>query len=162
MRVENHDRELVWVVEFSTALSLALMTAFVFAIKSVNPSIQFAFGAGTVFAFLLSGFIFWWSCHVYMKKVVASAEGGMGASPDRKRLLLRWAVFFSAALVLETILAFAYALRGVPSEKLREVIEGTAWAILFLSMTGFLFWKLTRFVERDKPPPHLRDKEEKD
>ena len=79
---------------------------------------------------------------------------------NRKTLLLRWVIFFSIALVLETVLAFANGLRGVPSEKLREVIEGTMWAILFLSITGFLFWKLTRFVERDVPPPHLRDKGE--
>jgi hypothetical protein len=79
---------------------------------------------------------------------------------DRKRLLLRWVTFFSVALILETVLGFANGLRGVSSEKLREVIEGTMWALLFLSVLGFLFWKLTRFVQRDTPPPHLRDKEE--
>jgi|SRR3954447_13832891 hypothetical protein len=160
MRVGKNDRDLIRVVEFSTALSLALMTGFVFAIKTVNPSIQFAFSTATVAAFLLSGFIFWLASHLFFKKVVAHAEAGAGPQMNRKSLLLRWVIFFSIALVLEAVLAFANGLRGVPSEKLREVIEGTMWAVLFLSITGFLFWKLTRFVERDTPPPHLRDKEE--
>jgi hypothetical protein len=136
------------------------MTGFVFAIKTVNPSIQFAFSPLTVVAFLLSGFIFWLASHLFFKRVVANAEADTSPQMSRKSLLFRWVIFFSSALILETVLAFANGLRGVPSEKLREVIEGTMWAILFLSITGFLFWKLTRFVERDKPPPHLRDKED--
>jgi len=160
MQVGRNDRDLIRVIEFSTALSLALMTGFVFAIKTVNPSIQFAFSTATAAAFLLSGFLFWLACHLFFKKVVASAESGRSPRMNRKALLLRWVIFFSIALVLETVLAFAIGLRGVSSEKLGEVIEGTIWAIFFLSITGFLFWKLTRFIERDTPPPHLRDKEE--
>jgi hypothetical protein len=160
VRVEKNDRDLIRVVEFSTALSLALMTAFVFAIKTVNPSIQFTFNTLTVVVFLLSGFFFWFACHLFFKRVVANAEAGPGLQVDRKSLLLRWVSFFSIALILETVLGFANGLRGVSSEKLREVIEGTMWAVLFLSVLGLLFWKLTRFVQRDTPPPHLRDKGE--
>jgi hypothetical protein len=160
VRVEKNDRDLIRVVEFSTALSLSLMTAFVFAIKTVNPSIQFSFSTLTLVVFLLSGFLFWLACHLFFKRVVANAEAGPGSQVDRKSLLLRWVSFFSIALILETVLGFANGLRGVSSEKLREVIEGTMWALLFLSVLAFLFWKLTRFVQRDRPPPHLRDKDE--
>ena len=157
MQLAKHDRDFIRVVEFATALSLALMTGFVFAIKRVNPSIEFAITVGTVLAFVVSGFIAWVACHLFFKKMLSAEEAGRVVTGKRKTLVLRWVIFFCSALVVETVLAFAFGLRGVPSEKLHEVIEGTLWAFLFLSITGFLFWKLTRFVESDSPPPHLRD-----
>ncbi|HUR45245.1 MAG TPA: hypothetical protein VMZ27_05140 [Candidatus Saccharimonadales bacterium] len=159
MHLAKHDRDFIRVVEFATALSLALMTGFIFAIKRVNPSIEFSITVGTVLAFILSGFTAWVACHLFFKKMMNREEVGTALATKRKALVLRWVIFFCGALVVETVLAFAFGLRGVPSEKLREVIEGTLWAIFFLSIVGCLFWKLTRFVESDSPPAHLRDRE---
>ncbi|HEY0457409.1 MAG TPA: hypothetical protein VGE41_13640 [Verrucomicrobiae bacterium] len=154
MKLTKNDRDFVRVVEFATALSLALMTGFLVSIKHVNPSLEFQFNAWVVISFLISAAIAWLACHLFFRSITTDVPAE--SSLNRKRLLLRWVIIFCAGIFLETLLAVAHSLRGIPSEKLREVIEGALWAVLVLSLTAALFWRLTRFfgAEESGNPPH--------
>ena len=55
----------------------------------------------------------------------------------------------SVLLSLATVAAFAFALKGVGNEKLREIIQGTLLAVFALSGVGFLLWRIARFLESD-------------
>jgi hypothetical protein len=161
VKTVNHGQDFIRIVEFSTAVSLGLMTGFLFSIKQVNPRIEFAITHWSILSCIVSGILTWMACHLFFRRV-AEVDASDRPGSKRRRLLLRWMIFFSAALLLETLLAVARSLRGISPDKLSEVLQGTAFALFVLSITAFLFWKVTRFIESDTPPPHLRDKEQAD
>jgi hypothetical protein len=160
VKAANHGRDFIRLVEFSTAVSLGLMTGFLFSIKQVNPRIEFEVNSWSVVSCVVSGILIWMACHLFFRRVAEVDNSGGAPGLQRRKLLVRWVIFFSAALFLETILAVARSLRGISSDKLSEVLQGLAFAFFVLSITAFLFWKVTRFIESDVPPPHLRDKEQ--
>jgi hypothetical protein len=160
VKTAKHERDFIRVVEFATAVSLGLMTGFLFSIKQVNPRIEFEVTNWAILSVFVSGILIWMGCHLFFRRLAEVNEHGDVPGSNRRKLLVRWVIIFSAALLLETVLGVAHGLRGISPEKLSEVLQGTALALFVLSITGFLFWKLTRFVENDVPPPHLRDKEE--
>ena len=138
------------------------MTGFLFSIKQVNPRIEFEVDSWSVVSSVVSGVLIWMACHLFFRRVAEVDNSGSAPGAQRRKLLVRWVIFFSAALFLETILAVAHSLRGISPDKLSEVLQGLAFALFVLSITAFLFWKVTRFIESDTPPPHLRDKEQTD
>ncbi|MDB6035289.1 MAG: hypothetical protein JWM16_5627 [Verrucomicrobiales bacterium] len=162
VKAAKHERDFIRLVEFSTAVSLGLMTGFLFSIKQVNPRIEFEIDSWSFVACLVSGILIWMACHLFFHRLAEAGASGDLPGSRRRKLLVRWVIFFSGALFLETVLAVARGLRGISPEKLSEVLQGTAFALFVLSIVAFLFWKLTRFIESDTPPPHLRDKNQTD
>ncbi len=146
-------------VEFSTGVSLGLMTGFLFSIQRVNPRIEFAVTGWSVAACVMSGILCWMACHLFFRRLLALDEIENPGGLNKKKLLFRWVIFFSIALILESLLGVIHGLKGIESGKLGEVLQGMGAAFFVLTIAGFVLWKLTRFVESDTPPPHLRDKE---
>jgi hypothetical protein len=159
MQASKHDRAFMRMVEFSTGLSLGLMTGFLFSIQRVNPRIEFAITGWSLAAFVVSGFLCWMASHLFFRRLLALDEGRAEGGLDKKRLLFRWLIFFAVALVIESILGVIHGLRGIESSQLGQVLQGMGAAFFVVSLAGFVFWKLTRFVESDAPPPHLRDRD---
>lgn len=159
MTTAKHERDFIRVVEFSTAVSLGLMTGFLFSIKQVNPRIEFEVTNWAILSVFVSGIVVWIACHLFFRRLAEVDESGDAPGSNRRKLLRRWVILFGCALLLETLFFVALSLRGISPEKLSEVLQGTGLALFVLSITGFLFWKVTRFIESDTPPPHLRDKE---
>ena len=138
----NNDRDLTRVIKFSSALGLGLMAALLYSIKQVTPELHYKISIGTGVSFVaaaaLSG-VFWRL--VFGKP--NSSENDL--SKGRKR----WLVVLSAFLTVVTLAPFFYALKGIANEKIVEVIEGTALAVLALGGVGFLLWKTACFLEND-------------
>lgn len=159
MQASKHDRAFMRMVEFSTGVSLGLMTGFLFSIQRVNPRIEFAVTGWSVAACVMSGILCWMACHLFFRRLLALDEIENPGGLNKKKLLFRWVIFFSIALILESLLGVIHGLKGIESGKLGEVLQGMGAAFFVLTIAGFVLWKLTRFVESDTPPPHLRDKE---
>jgi hypothetical protein len=47
------------------------------------------------------------------------------------------------------LLAFLYPLKDLSREKQLEFTIGGGSAVVFLSILGFMFWKLIQFLEKD-------------
>ncbi len=133
------DRGLVWVVQLSSALSLGVLAALLYSVKSVNPQIQFQPSFATAVAFALAAadsFLFW---HVVFQLT------GDGANRPRKiRLAL-----LAASLALGLLVSFVYPLKDFSREKVSEIGLGAIIAVGFLSLLGLLFWQVVRYLERD-------------
>ena len=61
----------------------------------------------------------------------------------------RWFIILSIFLTVATLAPFVYTLKGVATDKMVEITEGTALAVLALGGVGFLLWKAARFLESD-------------
>jgi hypothetical protein len=133
------DRDLVWVVQVSSALSLGTLAGLLYSVQAVTPSIRFQFSPAAVIAFAIAAAIsagFW---HV----VFQLSAGGETHTRGRKRLLALLAGSLAGALVL----AFAYPLKDFSSEKVSEISFGALIALIFLTVFGLLFWRVVRFLE---------------
>ena len=96
--------------------------------------------AGSGIAFLVGATFSWLFWRVVFK--MDSKRTG----PGKRRVLF---AALSVLLSLATVAAFAFALKGVGNEKLREIIQGTVLAVFALSGVGFLLWRIARFLESD-------------
>lgn len=131
-----NDRGLIRVVQFSSAVGLGFMAAFLYSIKQVTPELKWEVSPGTIVAFVGGAAFSWLFWRVVFRGNVSL----------RQRI---WFVALSALLGLGTLAAFAFALRGVGNEKLLEVVQGTVLAFLALAGIGLLFWKVARYLEAD-------------
>ncbi len=136
----GNERDLVQVIKIGTALSMGLMAAFLFSLKQVHPSIELRFGLGTIAAFVIAWAISWRFCNVLTR-----SDDGTG--PGRRKFVVRWMIGFMSVAGLGTLAAFAYALKDVSSNSRWEVIEGTALAVVVLSIGGTLIYKAFQFFE---------------
>src|SRR5262245_61147448 len=141
-RQANNDRDLTRVIKWCSALGLGAMAAFLYSIKQVTPDFQYRISFGTGASFLVAVALSWAYWRLVFGKPNSSEDG---LSKARKR----WLIILSACLTVATLAPFVYALRGVTNEKVAEIIEGTALAVLVLSGVGFLLWKTARFLEED-------------
>jgi len=141
--VERDDRDLLRVIRFSSAFSLGLMAALLFSVKQVTPDLRCELSAGSGIAFLVGATFSWLFWRVVFK--MDSKRTG----PGKRRVLFAATVALSVLLSLATVAAFAFALKGVGNEKLREIIQGTLLAVFALSGVGFLLWRIARFLESD-------------
>jgi len=141
----KNDRDFSRVVKISSALGMGAMAGFLYSIKAVHPSLRFEFSFGAVLIALLVGAGIWGFLAVIFREEEHRAEGMTG----RGKFLSRWMLLFVAVTLVATIAAFARSLRGVSGDKLRDVIEGTVGAILFVSFFLYLLWRLFRFLEED-------------
>src|SRR5439155_19173272 len=130
------------VIKCSSALGLGLMAAFLYSIKQVTPELQYRISVGTGVSFVAAAALSWAFWRLVFGKPNSSENG---LSKPRKR----WFIILSAFLTVATLAPFVYTLRGVANEKMVEIVEGTALALLALGGVGFLLWKTARFLEND-------------
>ena len=138
----NNDRDLTRVIKCSSALGLGLMAAFLYSIKQVTPELQFRISVGTGVSFVAAAALSWAFWRLVFGKPNSSENG---LSKPRKR----WFIILSVFLTVATLAPFVYTLKGVANQKMVEIAEGTALALLALGVVGFLLWKAARFLEED-------------
>jgi len=141
-RQANNDRDLTRVIKSASALALGLMGAFLYSIKQVTPEFQYKISVGTGVSFAAAAALSWAFWRLVFGKP-DSLEDGL--SKPRKR----WFIILSAFLTMATLAPFIFALKGVANEKMVEIAEGTALALLALGGIGFLLWKAACFLESD-------------
>ena len=141
-RQANNDRDLTRVIKFSSALGLGLMAAFLYSIKQVTPELRYEISVGTGVSFAAAAALSWAFWRLVFGKTNSSENG---LSKPRKR----WFIILSVFLTVATFAPFVYTLKGVANEKMVEIAEGTALALLALGGVGFLLWKAARFLEND-------------
>ena len=141
-RPANNDRDLTRVIKYSSALGLGLMAAFLYSIKQVTPELQYKITVGTGVSFAAAAALSWAFWRLVFGKPNSSENG---LSKPRKR----WFIILSVFLTVATLAPFVYTLKGVANQKMVEIAEGTALALLALGVVGFLLWKAARFLEED-------------
>jgi hypothetical protein len=141
-RQANNNRDLTRVIKYSSALGLGLMAAFLYSIKQVTPELQYRVSIGTGISFVAAAALSWAFWRLVFGKPNSSEDG---LSKPRKR----WFIILSVFLTLATLAPFVYTLKGVADDKMVEIAEGTALAVLALGGVGFLLWKAARFLEND-------------
>jgi hypothetical protein len=141
-RRTDNDRDLTRVIQFSSALGLGLLAAFLYSIKQVTPELQYKISFGTGVSFVAAAAL----SRVFWRLVFGkpnSSETGLS------KLRKRWLIILSVFLTVATLAPIGYMLKGVAKEKMVEIAEGTALAVLALGGVGFLLWKTARFLEND-------------
>jgi len=141
-RQANNDRDLTRVIKYSSALGLGLMASFLYSIKQVTPEFQYRISIGTGISFVAAAAVSWAFWRLVFGK---PNDSDKGLSKPRKR----WLMLLSVLLTVATLAPFVYALKGISNEKILEVVEGTALAVLALGGVGVLLWKAARFLEND-------------
>src|SRR5205809_443853 len=141
-RQANNERDLTRVIKCSSALGLGLMAAFLYSIKQVTPEFRYKISIGTGVSFVAAAALSWAFWRLVFGKPNSS---DVGFSNPRKR----WFIILSVFLTVATLAPFLYTLKGVANEKMVEITEGTALAVLALGGVGFLLWKTARFLEND-------------
>jgi hypothetical protein len=141
-RQANNDRDLTRVIKCSSALGLGLMAAFLYSIKQVTPELHYKISVGTGVSFAAAAALSWAFWRLVFGRPDITENG---LSKPRKR----WFIILSAFLTMATLSPFVFALKGVANEKMVEIAEGTALAVLALGGVGFLLWKAARFLEND-------------
>jgi len=133
----NHN--FLKLLQYSGAGCLGITAAFIESLKSVNPELNFRLSWWTLLAFVaVSGGAWYVMERVFFRALRA------GRPPPIKLV-----VGFTALLSIGTLAGFALSMRGISMEKPRDMLVGTSWAVLALSIVGFAFWKVVQFLERD-------------
>jgi hypothetical protein len=143
----RNERQMIRVITFSSGFGLGVMAAVLVSIKQVTPNLKFGFSFRTLLAFALAIAFSWF----FWRMVFPPGESSTpGFSPPRarKRRAVQFAIV-SAILCLATMTAFGLSLKGVGNERIREVIQGAAIAVLALISLGFVLWRIARFLEND-------------
>jgi protein-S-isoprenylcysteine O-methyltransferase Ste14 len=141
-RQANNDRDLTLVIKCSSALGLGLMAACLYSIKRVTPELEYKISVGTGVSFVAAAALSWAFWRLVFGK--ANRPRTELSKPGK-----RWFVILSVLLALGTLAPFVYTLKGVASDEMAEIAEGTALAVLALGGVGFLLWKAARFLESD-------------
>ena len=138
----NNDRDLTRVIKCSSAVALGLMAAFLYSIKQVTPELRYEISLGTGISFVAAAALSW----AFWRLVFGKPNSSENDLPKRRK---RWFIILSIFLTVATLAPFVYALKGVGNQKVVEIAEGTALAVLALGGVGFLLWKAARFLEND-------------
>lgn len=133
------EHDFLRLLQYSGAGCLGLVAAFIESIKSVNPTLRFELSFWTLLAFAAVTGAAWYVMERVFFRALAE-----GRQPPVKLV-----IGFTALLSLGTLAGFAMSLRGVSDERQRDMLVGTSWAVLALSIVGFAFWKVVQFLERD-------------
>jgi hypothetical protein len=141
-RQAKNDRDLTRIIKWSSALGLGLMAAFLYSVKQVTPEFQYRISFGTAVSFAAAAAL----SSAYWRLVFGrpnSSENGLS------KPLKQGFIILSILLTVATLAPFVYMLKGVANDKVGEIAEGTAFALLALGGVGFLLWKTARFLESD-------------
>jgi fatty acid desaturase len=124
------ERDFLRLLQWASAGCLGLTAAFIESLKSVNPVVRFEFSLGTVLMFAaVTGAAWYVMERVFFRALLA------GRQPPVKLVIA-----FTALLTVGTLAGFA-----------------TLWAVMALSVVGYAFWRVVRFLERE-----ARETEEKE
>jgi hypothetical protein len=146
----NNNRDFFRVVQFSAALGIGSMAAFLYSLKQVHPSVRLELGLGTLVVFLGAAIFSWMFCGMLAKAGIAEVPGGdRGERARHGKSLKRWVVVFTLVCGLATIAAFAYSLKDVSAQARRDVVGGTVIACLVLAAGGWLIRRAVQFFEED-------------
>jgi hypothetical protein len=132
-----------WFVTLSSSLSMGLAAAFIFSIKSVNPSVSFVLTWKTWAAFAGMAWLTFLGC----RALLFSSAASMRSRESRER---NWFLILGVVGLGGTFAAMAYSLKGVSHEKLLDVGFGVLLAFFFLSILGVLFFQTIRFLKADE------------
>jgi drug/metabolite transporter (DMT)-like permease len=135
------DRALMRVIQFSSAFGLGIMGALLYSVKEVSPALKYEVSFGTAVAFLAAATLSW----AFWRFVFGQRNDGGRPATSRRR----WFAALSLLVIGATVVPFVCALKGVAQEKVIEIAQGTAIALGALSVLGFLFWRVTRFLNAD-------------
>lgn len=147
-------------LEWTSALGLGGLAAFIFSLKQVNPVVEFRIDVWTWIVFAVAGVACWWA----IRAVLSLAEGKsdeMSPSQYRRAKIVRMTLL-AGVLFGGTFASFYWSLRNVSPAKRFDVAVGTGTAILFISMAMFGFWRLVRFLERHGNPEADEEEENRD
>jgi hypothetical protein len=143
----DNEASLIRIIRVLAGLSLGVMAAFLASIQQITPELKLRFSFMTVVAFLLAlvfSMLFWRIVFV----PETSAVGEAGGPVATRRRAVKFTVL-SAILCFATLAAFGISLKGIGNERIRDVIQGAAIAVIAVSFLGFVLWRLGRFLERD-------------
>jgi hypothetical protein len=141
-RQTNNERDLTRVIKCSSAVALGLMASFLYSIKQVTPELRYEISIGTGISFVAAAALSW----AFWRLVFGKPNSSENELPKRRK---RWLIILSIFLTVATLAPFGYALKGVGNQKVVEIAEGTALAVLALGGVGFLLWKAAQFLEND-------------
>ena len=138
----NEDRALIRVIKFASAVGLGTMAAILYSVKQVTPALRYEVSFGTGVVFVLAVVI----SSAYWRLVFGRRnDPNEGLSRPRRR----WLVALSLLLAAATVAPFVYALKDVAHDQAGEVAQGTAIAVMVLGVLGFIFWRVTRYLNAD-------------
>src|SRR5437870_4589169 len=118
------------------------MAAILYSVKQVSPGLEYEISPGTGVSFVLAvafSWAFW--------RLVFGKRKDLNDALSRPRR--RWFVALSFLLTVATLVPFVYALKDLANDKAGEVVQGTAFAVIALAAVGFLFWRVTRYLNAD-------------
>ena len=134
-----------WLVTLSSTLGMAVLAAFVFSVRAVNPALEFALTWKTWVSLLVVGSLTFVGCRILIFSRTVGDGANKKGDPRRRWFLLLVVVGLGGSLA-----SMVYLLRGTSSEKLVEVGIGASFAVVFLSILGFLFLRTIRFLNADE------------
>lgn len=132
------------VVIAAIALSLGAMAGFFVAVRRINPALEIHVGPLAVGVFILAAAAAGWFTDGLFK---ALAEPAPGVAGRRLKKLTRRGLAVMAAV---TATAFAYSIKDVSPAKQKEMVIGTALALVAIAGALFFFLQVVRFLERDE------------
>ncbi len=141
----QNDRDLLRIVRLASAVSMGAVAGFLCSVKQVHPSLRFAFSMASVAGFVVAA-AFAWVCVGIIFRAAGLAERGNGAG-WRRQPVVRWLIVFGVVSAVATLGGFAYAMKDVAGEELRNVMEGTAMAVVALGIVGWMLRRVVRFFE---------------
>lgn len=137
-------------LEWTSAIGLGALAAFIFSLKQVNPVVEFRIDAWTWIVFAVAAIAGWWS----IRAVLTLAEGRrreMSPAQFRRAKIMRMGLL-GVVLMGGVFASFYYSLRNVSAAKRFDVAVGTGTAVVFVSLAMLGFWRLVRFLERHGNP----------
>ena len=155
------EQDFVRVVKLGTALSLSVLTGFLYSLKQVHPSMIFEFGFGTVVSSLAAAVFSWLFCGVLFKTEFDEGDTAQSAAIKNRRMT-RWVIFFLVISAISGAGVFLYSLKDVSAESRREVIVGTGIAVVVLTIGGFLIHKTVVFFEEQDRVNLALEREERE
>lgn len=144
-----NDRNLLRVIQLTSAFSLGLMAAFLYSVKQVTPELRCELSAVSGIAFVIGAAFSWVFWHIVLKRDDSGEGNTKTGGAIRCRRRNRMILALSILLSLATIAEFAFALKGIGNDKLMEIVQGTVIAVFTLCGIGFLLWLTARFLEKD-------------
>lgn len=138
-RHERDERLFERLIQWGVALCIGAMGAFILSLRQVNPVVRFEFDWVTLLGLIVGGAMGWLFWKVIPDE--KTAQEGRG----------RWfpLVIWSLALTGGMVAGFAYGMKDVSGRQHRDMLIGTAAALVVLGGVGFIGWKIARYFEDD-------------
>jgi|GEM_PF-791530 len=145
------EQQFLKLTQLGGAAALGIMFAFIASIESVNPRVVFSFNWLVPVGFFGGGGFVWWVLgRIFTSAADPESRGGS------KRKPLFWMIFFCFLIAGLTIAGFAWSLREIPVDRMRDVIIGNAIAIWVVGFGCLLVWNLIQYFEENSAAAEKR------